>query len=85
MLTDMASDAYYNFKEISRADPNVAQRWGTLAIKLVDRIDKLSTETVDKQSLFDALTFKIQVSGGKDIKIRHISELKDDEDDDDRD
>ena len=45
MLSDMMVDRYYNFKERSKVDPDTAQRWGALAVKLTDRLERLDKET----------------------------------------
>lgn len=82
MLRDMMHDAYFNFKERAKHDPDLAQKWGTLAIKLTDRIEKIQRDAGDKQDLFDAITFKLQVTKTKDnapeLRLRHISDLDDD-------
>ena len=83
MLRDMMHDSYFNFKERAKHDPDLAQKWGTLAIKLTDRIEKIQRDTGDKQDLFDAVTFKLQVTKDRSadtITLRHVSELGDDED-----
>lgn len=79
MLRDMASASYYNFKEKAKHDPDTAQKWGALAVKLVDRIDKIEKETGDKEDLFETITFQLRVSkdpkGEQPVEIRHISEI----------
>ena len=84
MLRDMMHDAYFNFKERAKYDPDLAQKWGTLAIKLTDRIEKIQRDTGDKQDLFDAITFKLQVTRDKSnnsgFSVRHISDLGDEGD-----
>jgi len=52
MLTDMMTDSYYNFKERAKGDPELAQRWGALAVKLTDRIERLEKDTNDKKDFF---------------------------------
>ncbi len=82
MLRDMASDAYYNFKERAKADPELAQKWGSLAVKIVDRVERLEKATDEKQDLFDSITFKLSVSKkpGDDGQlvgnVRHISDIE---------
>lgn len=80
MLRDMASDAYYNFKERSKADPELAQKWGALAVKLVDRIERLEKDSGDKQDLFDSIVFKLSINKPTSDNeltgsIRHINEI----------
>jgi len=60
MLRDMMVDSYYNFKERSKTDPDLAQKWGTLAIKLTDRMEKLEKETADKKDMFADIQFQIR-------------------------
>lgn len=64
MLRDMMIDSYYNFKERSKTDPDLAQKWGTLAIKLTDRLEKLEKETADKQDMFADIQFQIKQQPG---------------------
>lgn len=89
MLRDMMVDSYYNFKERSKVDPDTAQRWGGLAVKLTDRLEKLEKDTDNKQDLFEAIQFQIETlvvntdsgtnkkrSLANDTdKIKHISEV----------
>ena len=91
MLRDMMVDSYYNFKERSKVDPDTAQRWGSLAVKLTDRLDKLEKDTEGKQDLFEAIQFQIETlvvnadsesdkkkplaNRLEENKIRHISEV----------
>ena len=88
MLRDMMLDSYYNFKERSKVDPDTAQKWGALAVKLTDRLERLEKDTGDKKDLFDAIQFQIEtlVVNSKDGKssespqiangkIKHISEV----------
>jgi len=60
MLKDMMVDSYYNFKERAKADPELAQKWGTLAVKLTDRLEKLEKETHEKQDMFADIQFQIK-------------------------
>ena len=60
MLRDMMVDSYYNFKERAKIDPDTAQKWGALAVKLTDRLERLEKETGDKQDLFEAIQFQIE-------------------------
>lgn len=62
MIRDMMVDSYYNFKERSKTDPELAQKWGTLAIKLTDRLEKLEKETADKKDMFTDIQFNIKRS-----------------------
>lgn len=75
MLRDMMTDSYFNFKERSRIDPDVAQKWGTLAIRLTDRLEKLEAQTEEKKNLFDEVSFKIKELSKEEDKKRHLSEI----------
>tara|TARA_B100000131_G_C18024127_1_gene575745 strand:- start:514 stop:1146 length:633 start_codon:yes stop_codon:yes gene_type:complete len=87
MLRDMMVDSYYNFKERSKVDPDTAQRWGALAVKLTDRLERLEKETGEKKDLFEAIQFQIdtlvvntddkskKVSPLANGNIKHISEV----------
>ena len=79
MLRDMMSDSYYNFKERSRVDPDLAQRWGGLAVKLSDRIDKVQQEKTSSEDLFTELEFKLEETRQEEQAILHIDELEDKE------
>ena len=79
MLKDMMSDSYYNFKERSRVDPELAQRWGALAVKLSDRIDRILQETQSNESLFDEIEFKLTETKDSQVPIKHIDEIEDKE------
>lgn len=57
MLREMFNDSFYNFKERSRHDPELAQRWGTLAVKLSDKIDKLEKDDQSQQEFFQSFEF----------------------------
>ncbi|MCK5613650.1 hypothetical protein KAR91_67920, partial [Candidatus Pacearchaeota archaeon] len=81
MLRDMVSDTYYNFKERSLSNPEEAQRWGALLVKLVDRAEKLDKDTGNKQDIFASFEFNMAQSNQRDADIddtpRHISDLED--------
>ena len=79
MLRDMMSDSYYNFKERSRVDPDLAQRWGGLAVKLSDRIDRIQAEKTSSEDLFEELEFKLEETRKEEQAILHIDELEDKE------
>ena len=72
------TDSYYNFKERSKADPELAQKWGGLAVKLTDRLERLEKETIDKQDLFDTVVFKLKSYQEEGPETRHIRDLEKD-------
>jgi len=76
MLRDMLSDSYYNFKERSRVDPDLAQKWGSLAVKLADRVDRIIQENTDNESIFEAIEFKLKEQDSSEkTEIPHIDDL----------
>ncbi len=90
MLHDMMTDAYYFFKEKAQDAPEEAQKWGSLALKITDKIEQLEDDRASKKSLFEEIQFVID-SGGKHrltepftdanvtgSKFKHISELEND-------
>jgi len=44
MLRDMTVDSYYNFKEQSTRNPEQAHRWGSLMLKVQERLDKVEKD-----------------------------------------
>lgn len=80
MLRDMMADAYYSFKETSKVSTDTAQKWGNLALRITDRVDRLDKESSDKKSLFDQIMFKINnPEAGETIEItkkfKHYKDL----------
>ena len=89
MLRDMATDSYYNFKEMQKKNADVAQRWAGLSIKLSERVDKMEKEAEDRKTIFESLEFILSgTDPTKDAvldkdgqviykkKIRHIREIE---------
>ena len=60
MLREMGSDCYYNFKEKMRNYPDEAQRWGTLALRIVDRMEKLDQQNEEKKSIVEEIEFSLK-------------------------
>ena len=83
MLKEMAVDSYYNFKERTKYDPELAQKWGQLVVKLTEKIERLEKDTRDKKNLFDEIVFSLSNNSEKNKKsdsyvkeVPHISHLK---------
>ena len=57
MLQDMFSDSYYNFKEYLQRNPDTANKFGTLAIRISERLDKIEKEIGGKQDMFNDISF----------------------------
>lgn len=58
MLRDMVIDSYYNFKEQSTRNQDQAYKWGTLAIKVQERLDKVEkelNENIDSKADLEAI------------------------------
>lgn len=75
MLRDMMVDSYYNFKERSKTDPDLAQRWGTLAIKLTDRIDKSEKEDGQQKDMYADIQFMIKGASNIDANQGPVSSV----------
>jgi hypothetical protein len=87
MLREMMSDSFYNFKEKMKADPESARKWGDLAIKITDRIEKIDKDSKDKKNLFDEIIFTLDGKAMTDTKTAdatppekfvHFSQLQED-------
>ena len=79
MLRDMMSDSYYNFKERAKVDPELAQKWGALAIKLSDRIDRVAGDKASNEELFKEIEFKLSETKKDQEEPIHIDEISDKE------
>jgi hypothetical protein len=44
MLRDITVDSYYNFKEQATRNPDQAQKWGTLMLKVQERLEKVEKD-----------------------------------------
>jgi hypothetical protein len=64
MLADMARDSYWHFKENAQKNPDSAQKWGTLATKLVEKANMKEKELTNGSPL-DDIQFQIQARVGK--------------------
>lgn len=58
ILKEMMLDSFYLFKENQKHRPEVASRWGQLAVKISDKLDKLEKETKDQQNSLEDFEFK---------------------------
>jgi len=76
MLAEMAQDAFFNFKEQSRANPDSAQKWAALALKVSDKMDSINREeSRTGRDLLEEIEFKIKTFSAKESTIRHIKDL----------
>lgn len=76
MLKEIVTDSFYNFKEMSRTNPDLAQKWGTLALRTVEKLEKLEQTNNDKRDIFNEIMFKLNNTSKQDKNnFKHISEL----------
>lgn len=68
MLRDIMTDSYYNFKEHSKINADTAQKWGTLALKTVEKLEKLDKDTKEKKDVFKEIAFKLNSKKEKPIE-----------------
>jgi len=57
MLREMMTDSFYSFKEKSKNDSDVAIKFGNLALKLADKIDRIDEAANKADDLFSDLQF----------------------------
>lgn len=97
MLTGMAMDSFYHFKEKQRTNPDEAQKWGTLLLKVSEKIDGIKKDEEEKKDLFSYVVFALEGGDpeegepffnnkGKYVKskrkgFKHINDLKKEQDD----
>ena len=60
MLSEMFSDSYYNFKEYLARNPDMANKFGALAIRISERLDKIEKDANDKSDMFHDITFALK-------------------------
>lgn len=66
MLREIMTDSFYNFKEMSKTNADVAQKWATLALRTVEKLDKLDQSTKEKKDIFSEITFKLNKEKSKE-------------------
>jgi hypothetical protein len=59
MLKSMAIDSYYIFKEKSKSDPEMATKFGTLALRLADKLEKVAETEEEAENLFNKFIFEV--------------------------
>lgn len=62
MLREMGTDCYYNFRDKMKRNPEEAQKWGMLALRIVDKLDRLDEVKEEKQSLTEQIEFTLRES-----------------------
>lgn len=75
MIREMIVDSFYNFKDKAKYDHDVAQKWGTLTVKLTDKLDKIEKDTSDKKNLFEDIQFKLKDKRDKVEEIPHLAKI----------
>lgn len=83
MLKQMMTDSFYKYKENIKSDIDTAQKWGAMAIKLSDKLERLNETNSAKKSIFAEFVFSVETTETVDplkptSKIKHISELNSD-------
>ena len=69
MLREMFQDCFYNFKERMKVDADCAQKWGSLAVRLADKLDQFDNEKEKDHKLFEETLLKV-----KEIEDNTISQ-----------
>jgi hypothetical protein len=69
MLREMFTDSFYYFKEKQKKDADTAQRWGMLAVKISDRLDKIDSDDKGKQSLYEQVKFTLKEDQPKSEEV----------------
>jgi hypothetical protein len=59
MLREMFTDCFYYFKEKQKKEAVDAQRWGMLAVKISDRLDRIDEDSKNKKTIFDQVKFEL--------------------------
>jgi len=81
MLAEIGQDSFYNFKENSRTNPETAQKWAAITLKVSERVDSMEKdEKRSKGDVFEEIEFKIKTFSyrdrdTKDNEIKHIQDL----------
>jgi hypothetical protein len=65
MLRDMLADSYYLFKEKAKNEPDTATKFGALAVKLADRLER----AIQSENKADDLFSEVKFSLNKDDQI----------------
>jgi|APSaa5957512622_1039677.scaffolds.fasta_scaffold00296_37 hypothetical protein len=74
MINEMVTDSFYNFKDKTRSDPDLAQKWGTLALKLSDKADKIRKESISNEDFFNMVEFD---DGSEQEELVTLDQLND--------
>jgi hypothetical protein len=59
MLRDMLADSYYLFKEKAKTNPDEATKFGGLAVKLADRLERVVANEQKADDLFSEIKFDL--------------------------
>ena len=85
MLREMMLDSFYLFKEQQRHQPDTAARWGQLAVKISDKLDKITKETQNQVNELEDFEFQTFATADDDDtppeeEIKPMWDLADDTD-----
>jgi len=75
MLREMMVDSFYSFKEKNKSDADVAIKFGNLALKLADKIDRIDEAANKTEDFFNDLEF--ENSGETNKSFEEIKTLDD--------
>lgn len=62
LLRDMLTDSYFYFKKKLKLNPEDAQKFATLAVKIADRLDKSKSEEQESQDILSEFKIKLRNS-----------------------
>jgi len=74
MLRDMLADSYYIFKEKAKLDPDTATKFGSLAVKLADRLERVMVNEQKADDLFSEIKFDIE-KNNEVVKVPTADEI----------
>lgn len=78
MLNEMLQDSFFNFKEVAKIHPELAQKWATLAMRVADKLDKESKDQRNGVDGLDGIEFIIKTVDRRDETPRRLEDLEDD-------
>lgn len=77
MLQDMFTDSYFNFKKKIKFDPDTAQKFAQLAIKIADRMERDQDKEREEADLFSEMKFKLDNENTTDKKKQAVVDIGD--------